>query len=176
MEEAMDDVPAVTPVEKEWHSVVRKKRVQITEEDKESKIVYLTGVEENLKKLNPLKLKDMIKVAAGGEVEKIYQSGNSLKIYCRDENQKERLLKSSNLDTINVTSSEKITGYKSEGSRSTQVKNDRCVISGVSLELTESEIIEETHCIKAIRMQKFEGGKRTPSLSIILMYNKGTTP
>jgi len=65
--------------------------------DKLAHIVYITGKDKNVAKMNPLELRRKI-MAKIGSVERVYVSGASLKIYCSTNDQKHVLLSSTQLD------------------------------------------------------------------------------
>jgi len=171
----MDDVAMQSSVEDRW-SEVRAKRVRIVEEDKDALIVYLAGLEVVLSKVNPLQLKQMLTLKAGGQLDKIFVTGANLKVYCANEDQRYKLLRADTLGDIKVTASEHVAGYKSAGHRPEQKPKERRVITGVSDELTEEEVMEETGCLKAMRMNRLDKGQKIPSRSFLLIFDQGEAP
>jgi len=90
----------------DWTAVTstkKRRRPRIAEDN--AHIVYITGKETILAKINPLALCEKIKTKIGN-VERIYMSGASLKIYCSSAEQKTTLLEATLLDDINITCSE----------------------------------------------------------------------
>jgi len=158
-----------------WADVAREKRTKIAEEDKEAFIVYLTGINQVLTKLNPLKLKDSLTTKAGGQVQKVFMAGASLKIYCKSAEQKRRLLATEKLGDVEVKGSEQAAGFRAS-SRPSIVQHDRRVITGVSADITDEEVTQETGCVKAIRLQKMDKGQKSPSLSYLLLFARDAAP
>jgi len=78
----------------------REKRIKFAEEDKAAHVVYITGTEEIITKMNPLKVRYKL-VLKIGAVNRVYNSGKSLKVYCKNADQKFNLLRSNKLGRYN---------------------------------------------------------------------------
>jgi len=57
-----------------------------------------------------------------------------------------------------------------------QPKMCRGVIAGVSLDVDMDEVCEETSANKAIRLDKTENGERSPSNSVLLIFEREELP
>ncbi len=166
--------PSATPDVEDRRQAAKAKRQAIVQEDEEAHIVYVRGVNVDLTKINPLTLEESIKSTVGG-VEKIFSAGNSLKVYCISAWQKTLVLSTTTLADKNVICTEKVVGFKSS-SRKQIKEQERCVITGVPLEMSCEVIKEKTQSLQAVRLNKFEKGVRSPSLSVLLMYKRGEVP
>jgi len=99
----------------------REKRKQHVLDDSMAHVVYITGSNEVITKINPLKLREKL-VNKIGAVKTIYISGNSLKVYSKHGEQKINLLRSTSIDYINISCSEPVIGFKSGGAISDSPK------------------------------------------------------
>jgi len=149
------------------------KRKQIDRSnDDTAQVVYLTGEESNVTKLNPLCIRDKIK-AKYGIVDRIYLSGESLKIYCSSVEQKTAILQSVLLDDVKIRCSEPIIGLKTNYKVDVKPKTCRGVISGVSLELDVDDIRQKTSSKMAIRLNRQDRGKKTPTSWVLRNQRAG---
>jgi len=131
----------------DWTAVTgtRKERRQIDRSaNKQAHIVYMTGIEKDVAKMNPLELRKKI-MAKIWSVERVYISGDSLKIYCSTNDQKLVLLCATQLDDIEIQCSEPKVGFgKNLDGAGSPPKTSRWVITGVSLDVNKEEVCEET--------------------------------
>ena len=134
-------------------------------------LIFMKGLNGNLAKLNPLKLKKALLVIDSSlKDEQIKYAKESLKIKCRDDVQKNLLLNVTELAGIDVSTS--IHNAVSRASVDLETY-EKIIIFGVSTEISESDICEETHSVAAKRLFKKDGitGERTPSENVILSFS-----
>jgi len=153
----------------------REKRIKYAADDRAAHVVYITGMDEIITKMNPLKVREKL-VLKIGSVDRIYISGKSLKVYCKNNEQRFTLLRSNKLDDINISCNEPIIGYRSGANPDSKVKQIRGVISGVSLDTTEEEIMESTEVTKVIRFHKIVSGVKTPTSSLLFIFEGDVLP
>jgi len=77
--------------------------------------------------MNPLQVREKF-VLKLGAVDRIYTSGKSLKVYCKNVEQKFNLLRSNKLD-VNITCNEPITGFRTGATRSLNKFEELSVVS-----------------------------------------------
>ena len=95
-------------------------------------------------------------------------AGPSKKVNCATENQKFKLLRADNMGDIKVTGSEHVANYKTTDNRPATSRPEK-VISGVAEDLTKNEVMEETNCIKATKMNRLENGKKVSCILLKIM-------
>ena len=121
----------------------------------EKPIVYIKGKEHNIvaiAKASPVVMRnELYKIA---RVKDAWYTKDCIKVELKDQGQKEKILKLTSLAGHEVSVSEP---YKTKKANSAD-KLDRCVILGVSVDVTEAEIVEETGAPFVKRIVRRNGG------------------
>jgi hypothetical protein len=137
--------------------------------EKPDHIIYIFGKNKNLTKENPIKLKKEI-IKSIGDVDNVFVVAKKfLKIYCKDEKQKQALLK---LNFLGETEIEISKNKKDTEPSTTGLTNMfKTVIVGVPETITVEEIAEETGCKKAVKLYKGQGMNKTLTSAVLLIYD-----
>ena len=112
-------------------------------------------------------------------LEKIERAGKSLKIFCKSEDQKQKLMKGGLvLDSfpIEVTEPRHAKIQKSQAKISARKTTSRGVIYNVPLDISEEEILEASGAIKVTRIKKWDGTRKINTGTIFLDFEGETTP
>src|SRR6267154_334748 len=132
--------------------------------------VFIKGVKENLLNKNPIKLKQALTNIDGSfKGDQIKYSKDNLKIHCKSQEQKNRLLNVKILLGIEVIASE----HNAISRASSNLDEyERVIIFGVSTDIEENDICEETKAISAKRLlsKKAPNLDRVPSETVVLSY------
>src|SRR3989442_710771 len=133
-------------------------------------LVFIKGVKENILSKNPLKLKQALTNIDGSfKGDQIKYAKDSLKIQCNSDEQKTRLLNINMILGIEVVVSEH--NALSRASKDYE-EYEKVIIFGVSTNIDESDICEETKAISAKRLlsKMIPNTDRTPSENVVLSY------
>ena len=141
-----------------------------TELAKTANLVFIKGISVILTKQHPGGIKKaLLNIDNSLKDEQIKYAKESLRIACRDENQKRKLMSITFLMGIDVT----VTEHKSQNRASIDLEQyEKVIIFGVSMGLTDDEIKHESKAITVKRLLKKErpGGDRIPTESVVLSY------
>ena len=133
-------------------------------------VVYAKGKTRNLTKINPNEMLREIEKAAG-EVTTITRAGDSLRIVCTSERQKQRLTATTKLGQYEVDYSEPYMlsrgGARGAADGRYIVKG---IILGVQMDTTEEEILEASEAITAKRIQRRVKGQMMDTAQVVLTY------
>jgi len=137
--------------------------------------VYIKGKNYNLAKSLEMKNIRSFKrelLQEIGEPEKIDCKGDSVRITCYTELQKQRLLATTHIDNKEVTVSLPWSLSKQKTSAAEPLNRtwQKGVIRGISLDITTDDVKAETNAIWAHRVSRREDGKIIPTTAVIIAY------
>jgi len=94
-----------------------------------------------------------------------------LKITCISEQQKEQVLRSTNLGDVAIVTSLP-NSEKRKQQEATQPRHQRVVINGVPKDIDDRAVIEETGAIEVRRIYKrCSSGTKEPTTALVLSYS-----
>ena len=100
--------------------------------------------------------------------------GLSLKIYCKDDKQRNKILNSSSINGIDINAS--LLRSEERRERETKLRLHRVAISGVPVDITVDKIREETGTAFARRIKKRnEQGNQVTTMTVMLAYDRPET-
>ena len=118
-------------------------------------VVYVKGYDINIAKIRADHMKAEI-LKTFGEVNRIELARESLRIYCKDTNQRSQILKSEHLGKVRIVASEPY--FAARRDEGTSARMRKGVIYGVPTDLTENEIAEELALEKVERLNRVVNG------------------
>jgi len=155
------------------HNVVRANRANtenIETNDGAKPIVYIRGESIKLTTRNPFKISQDIQKTFGA-VSRIESRGASLKVTCVSDEQKERVLRSTQLGDIVIATSLPNSERRKQ-QEATQPRHQRVVITGVPTDIDTSTITDETGASEARRIYKHDpSGEKKPTTATVLSYS-----
>ena len=145
-------------------------------------VAFIAGKSCNLAKICPIDFNRKL-VAEIGAIEHAYATGYSIKVFCADEAQKNRLLYTSQIGDLEVTCSEprdlgRLTGDSNQPrqQQGTATRGARGVIVGVWDTISEESVASETKAVKATRITKTAQGRRIRTTAMILEFDTPVLP
>lgn len=151
----------------------QKKKENVEKENTDRLLtIFLKGESEDITKKNPIKLYNFLKKHDTTlKTFQIQKSNYSLKINCENETQQNNIKQIKQILGVNVLVTEHYATNKNS-----EANLEYVIIFGVSLEVTEEEIKEETKANYSRRLFKKSGTDREPSSSVVLGFDSLPTP
>jgi len=149
---------------------VSRKQLKYSDNTSIVNMVFIKGKQENIINLNSISLKEaLLKVDTTLKPDQIKYAKDNLRINCVSAEQKEKILEIKSLMGIEMTTSSH-TGLNRPSQDFDTL--ERVIIFGVSVEITEEQICNETGADSSKRLQKKDStnGSRFLTETVILTY------
>lgn len=141
------------------------------------RIVFIKGVSTNIGRYalqNPISFKNQI-IASIGNVRSVKVKDDHIILTCENQTKKTTALLLSDIHGQSVKVSLPSSNNQRSHSNPTE-KLSKGIIFGVSLSLTDDDIISETNCSTIQRLSKLQNGKRENTETVVLTFKNEELP